>query len=171
MRSNIPSSGFATENVKPLEIETGGMEDLPEIMRIMVSAFPKTYGESWNNNQSRSMLSLPGTQLFLAKFERKICGFAICRIAAGEEELLMIAVDPEYRQTGIATMLLEEITSRAEEAGVDVIFLEVRSNNPAQILYKRQGFEKIGKRAAYYTGEDNVKYDAITYRKMLKSSE
>lgn len=171
MKSKAPISDVAPEYVDPLTIEVGGIEHLPEVMRIMEIAFPKAFGESWNNNQSRSMLSLPGTELFLARFEQYICGFAICRIVASEEELLMIAVDPSYRQSGVATMMLQDIISKAKETGVEAIFLEVRSNNPAQILYERQGFEKIGNRAAYYTGEDGIKYDAITYRKMLKSGD
>ncbi|GAB5488570.1 MAG: ribosomal protein S18-alanine N-acetyltransferase [Parasphingorhabdus sp.] len=166
------SSSANAEHAKPkgFSFEFGGIEDLPDVMRIMERAFPKTYGESWNNNQSRSMLSLPRTQLLLAKLNNSICGFAICRAVAGEQELLMIAVDPDFRQMGVATSLLQEITTRAEDENIEVIFLEVRSNNPAQSLYQRHGFEKIGVRAAYYTGENKAKYDAITYRKLLKNS-
>jgi len=153
-----------------LRFEYGSMENLPDVMAVMESAFSKTYGESWNNNQCRSMLSLPGTHLLLTWLDRKLLGFAICRAVAGEEELLMIAVAPQYRKLGIAALLLQKITERAEAENIEVIFLEVRSNNPAQSIYKRHGFKKIGIRADYYTGANKVKYDAITYRKLLKSN-
>ncbi len=169
MINDESSSNSVSNKLGKLKVAVGGIEDLSEVMFVMERSFSKTYGESWNNNQSRSMLSLPGTQLFLARLGDELCGFAICRIVAGEEELLMIAVDPAFRKIGIATSLLKEITLRAIEQGVEVIFLEVRANNPAQSLYQRQGFEKIGVRTAYYTGRNKVKYDANTYRKLLQS--
>lgn len=168
MTENRTSETIPEGRLEDLRFEYGSIEDLPDVMTVMERAFSKTYGESWNNNQCRSMLSLPGTHLLLTWLDRKLLGFAICRAVADEEELMMIAVDPQYRKLGIAASLLQKITERAEAANIEVIFLEVRSNNPAQSIYKKQGFEKIGVRAAYYTGANKVKYDAITYRKLLK---
>lgn len=163
------SSKSRRYNLKELGFEYGGIENLSEVMTVMERAFPKIYGESWNNNQCRSMLSLPGTKLLLVRLGQDLCGFSICRTVIDEQELLMIAVDPTFQKTGIASSLLNEIALRAKEENVEIIFLEVRSNNPAQSLYQKHGFEKIGVRAAYYTGTDKVKYDANTYRKLLKN--
>lgn len=154
-----------------LQFDYGGIENLPEVMTVMARSFSEIYGESWNNNQCRSMLNLPGTRLLLANLDNELSGFAITRTILGEEELLMIAVEPTFRKLGIGTSLLQQITTRAMEEEVEVIFLEVRSNNPAQALYKRLGFEKIGVRASYYTGSEKMKYDANTYRKLLKTGE
>ena len=164
------STAIEQGRLDDLRFEYGGVENLPEVMTVMERSFSKTYGESWNNNQCRSMLSLPGTHLLLTWLDSKLLGFAICRAVADEEELLMIAVDPQYRKMGIAASLLQKITARAKEENIEVIFLEVRSNNPAQSIYIRHGFEKIGVRASYYTGANRVKYDAITYRKLLKGT-
>lgn len=168
MTENKTSATIPEGRLEYLRLEYGSIENLPDVMTVMERAFSKTYGESWNNNQCRSMLSLPGTRLLLTWLDGKLLGFAICRAVADEEELLMIAVDPQYRNLGIAALLLKKITERAEAANIAVIFLEVRSNNPAQSIYKRHGFKKIGRRADYYTGANKVKYDAITYRKLLK---
>ncbi len=170
MIENNASSLFLLNQLGDLHFEYGGLENLPEVMAVMEHSFSKTYGESWNNNQCRSMLCLPGTRLLLTRIDGDLSGFAISRAIASEEELLMIAVTPEYRKIGIATALLQQITLRARKENVEVIFLEVRSDNPAQSLYQQLGFEKIGVRAAYYTGSDEAKYDANTFRKLLKNN-
>ncbi len=150
-----------------IDLEHGGFDDLKVIMRIMKSAFSPLYGESWNEHQCRSMLALPGTQLLIASIADSPCGFTISREAAGEEELLMIAVDPEYQNTGIGLAMMQRLVEDAMKNSVTAIFLEVRSNNPAQGLYKRLGFQKIGLRPGYYTGATEEKFDAITYKKSL----
>ncbi|WP_337658492.1 ribosomal protein S18-alanine N-acetyltransferase [Sphingorhabdus sp. Alg231-15] len=150
-----------------IDLEHGSFGDLKVIMRIMGSAFSPLYGESWNEHQCRSMLALPGTQLLIASNADRPCGFTISREVAGEEELLMIAVDPQYQNTGIGLAMMRRLVEDAMKNGVTAIFLEVRSNNPAQGLYKRLGFQKIGLRPAYYTGDTEEKFDAITYKKSL----
>lgn len=63
-----------------------------------------------------------------------------------EREILNIAVDPEFRQNGIARALL---AAELERGGTH--FLEVReSNAAARRLYEMQGFETIGRRKEYY---------------------
>ncbi|MEH6757754.1 MAG: ribosomal protein S18-alanine N-acetyltransferase [Parasphingorhabdus sp.] len=147
-----------------LEREFGGFDKLHFVMPIMQVAFSSHYGESWNEHQCQSMLSLPGTQLLIASYANQPCGFAITRAVAGEEELLMIAVDPQYQNKGIGLLILKQLITDAVKTGTDAIFLEVRSNNPAQSLYQKLGFEQIGLRPAYYTGKNKEKFDAITYK-------
>ncbi|MEP3227386.1 MAG: ribosomal protein S18-alanine N-acetyltransferase [Parasphingorhabdus sp.] len=157
----------AVNEASIIALEYAGMEKLKLVMAIMNSAFSPLYGESWNEHQCRSMLCLPGTQLMIANIEDESCGFAISRSLAGEEELLMIAVSPQHQGHGIGIALLERLLDDAVRNGVSAVFLEVRSNNPAQNLYQRLGFEKIGTRPAYYTGDNKEKFDAITYKKQL----
>lgn len=161
------NQGTLADPAATLALEYGDIGQLNIVMRIMQTAFSTRYGEPWNNNQCRSMLSLPGTQLIIASYNNEPCGFTISRSVAGEEELLMIAVDPQYQNKGIGLILLKQLIADAANNSVAAVFLEVRSNNPAQNLYERLGFQKIGLRRAYYTGEGKEKFDAITYRKSL----
>ncbi len=133
-------------------------------MRVMESAFPKTYGEGWNQHQCRSMLSMPSAKLLIARREDTVCGFVISRQAADEEELLMIAVSPECRSQGVGYLLLEHMLLNARADQVSAVFLEMRADNPAARLYAKFGFREIGLREAYYTGPNSEKYDAITYK-------
>jgi ribosomal-protein-alanine N-acetyltransferase len=51
----------------------------------------------------------------------------------------------------------------AEERGSTRLFLEMREGNPAEALYRRAGFEPIGRRRNYYRGSAKGPLDAITY--------
>jgi ribosomal-protein-alanine N-acetyltransferase len=78
-------------------------------------------------------------------------GYAAFRHAAGEAELLRLAVVPGERRRGIAQALVAEGLERLEREGVQVCFLEVRVDNVSAVaLYERLGFARIGRRRGYY---------------------
>ena len=153
----------------PTEIRTGDLSDLNAVMEVMDRAFPKTYGEGWNHHQCRSMLAMPTAKLLIAARQDTACGFVISRQAADEEELLMIAVDPECQGQGIGHLLLEHMLQAARAHRVAFVFLEMRADNPAEKLYTKFGFHRIGLRKAYYTGPNMEKFDAVTYKATLSS--
>jgi ribosomal-protein-alanine N-acetyltransferase len=63
-----------------------------------------------------------------------------------------LATHPQWRRRGIAELLLIVMTERAAERGARVLTLEVRvSNHGAQALYRKYRFEVAGKRARYYS--------------------
>ena len=81
-------------------------DDLDRIMAIMEAAFDPTYGEAWSRRQVSDALLMPNTHYLLAGpdglapgDDQRAAGFAMSRGAADEEELLLIAVDPEFRAT------------------------------------------------------------------------
>ncbi len=77
--------------------------------------------------------------------------YAAFRHAAGEAELLRVAVHPAARRRGLARALLAEGFARLREARIQVCFLEVRvENKPAVALYESLGFAWVGLRRAYY---------------------
>lgn len=79
-----------------------------------------------------------------------------CVPAAGEAELLRIAVDPAHRGQGLGCSLLAACQRELAEQGMAQQFLEVRAANAAAIqLYERCGWERCGRRGGYYPdGED-----------------
>lgn len=80
--------------------------------------------------------------------------------AAGEAELLRIAVSPEARGQGLGRSLLEACQRDLAGEGLVRLFLEVRPSNAAAIgLYRACGWEPCGRRPRYYAdGEDAVLY-------------
>ena len=90
-------------------------------------------------------------------------GFALARHAAGEAELLTIAVAAERRGRGIARHLLQAMAARLAALGVAELFLEVDATNAAaRRLYAGFGFRQIGTRRGYYATSGNG--DAISMR-------
>lgn len=147
---------------------------LGPVMQVMGQAFDPLYGEAWNHSQTRSMLALPLTHVVLAETiatrmdqSGLPIGFALTRRVADEEELLLIAVAPDWRQFGAGTALLNLVLENARAAGVTRLHLEMRSNNPAIRLYSKFGFEPVGLRKDYYKGSDSRHYDALTLATML----
>jgi ribosomal-protein-alanine N-acetyltransferase len=86
--------------------------------------------------------------LFVATQGVRIAGFLAARpLAAGECEILNLAVAPEYRRQGVARALLAAFF----ESFSGAIYLEVRaSNRAARSLYKSLGFEEVTARPGYY---------------------
>ena len=78
--------------------------------------------------------------------------------AAGEAELLRIAVDPAHRGRGLGRLLLEACQRDLAEEGLVHLFLEVRVSNAAALqLYRTCGWTPCGRRPGYYPdGEDAV---------------
>jgi ribosomal-protein-alanine N-acetyltransferase len=83
-----------------------------------------------------------------------------CVPAAGEAELLRIAVDPAHRGGGLGRSLLEACQRALAEAGMTTLFLEVRPSNASAIgLYRACGWKACGRRPGYYPdGEDAALY-------------
>lgn len=80
--------------------------------------------------------------------------------AAGEAELLHIAVHPEARRQGLARQLMEASDAFLHEADILDLYLEVRTSNaPARALYEALGWQVQRVRKAYYRdGEDAAIY-------------
>jgi ribosomal-protein-alanine N-acetyltransferase len=92
-----------------------------------------------------------------------LLGFALSRHAAGEAEVLSIAVAQPERGRGIGRALMGGHLARLAAAGVTKVFLEVeRGNANAIALYRRFGFEQVGERKSYYRRGDGAGAPALT---------
>lgn len=145
---------------------------LSPIMEVMEAAFDPAYGEAWNRRQVSDALALHHTHALVVDEQgvqltgtdtSRPAGFVMTRCAADEEELLLIAVSPYFRRRGLGSILIERLVDQAAARGVRRIFLEMRRGNPAVHLYRKAGFEPIGKRPNYYRLASGDKVDAITF--------
>ena len=146
------------------------IDDLDRIMTVMEAAFDPVYGEAWNRRQVGDSLVLHNTHYLLADGHGRApaegapaAGFVMSRGALDEEELLLLAVHPDFRGCGIGTALLRRFIETAQARGKTRLYLEMREGNPAESLYLRAGFVPIGRRPNYYRRAAIAPLDAITY--------
>ena len=99
----------------------------------------------WTVGQLEEVLHSDVNSCALAEDEGLLVGFLIWQETDFEAEVLQIAVLPSYQGQKIATALFDFLPADKE------IFLEVReSNRPALLFYKKEKFEEIARRKAYY---------------------
>ena len=149
-------------------------DDIDRIMAVMQAAFAPEYGEAWNRTQVEDALLIGNCYYRLLSPDgiepadgTPAAGFFLSRQGFEEEELLLLGVAPDYRRRGIGNKLLEKLKEDAEKRGAKRLLLEMRRGNPAEFLYRDQGFEKIGERLNYYRTPSGNRLDAITFCKVI----
>jgi [ribosomal protein S18]-alanine N-acetyltransferase len=81
----------------------------------------------------------------------EIVGFIVVRLVLPEAEILNLAVNPENREQGVATSLLEVVLANLQKGKAMRLYLEVRpSNTPAISFYQKHLFTLAGVRPNYY---------------------
>jgi ribosomal-protein-alanine N-acetyltransferase len=145
-------------------------DDLDRIMAVMEEAFDPAYGEAWNRRQVSDALAMPGYHYLLAAADglppaegEAAAGFLMSRSAFDEEELLLVGVRPAMRGRGIGKSLIQQFLADAHDRGAEKVFLEMREGNPAELLYRCLGFQKIGFRPNYYRRGLIGSFDAVTF--------
>ena len=141
--------------------------DIADCMAVMATAFDPGFGEAWTAQQLRSMMSMPGSALVIGRIDDRPIGFGLLRAMAGEAELLLLAVDPDYRGSGHGRRILDRCLMVAERSGAEAVFLEVRESNPAVHLYSKAGFHQYNRRKDYYLGNGGCRYDALSFKAVL----
>jgi [ribosomal protein S18]-alanine N-acetyltransferase len=117
-------------------------------LTILASLHAACFIDAWSEATLAELLASPGVFAFMAEGAE---GFVIARAAAGEAEILSIGTVPAHRRQGIGRRLLSAAAVEARHRGAMRLVLEVAADNDAALaLYRRAGFGKVGRRAAYY---------------------
>jgi ribosomal-protein-alanine N-acetyltransferase len=100
----------------------------------------------------------------LAETNRQVIAYAGIWVVIDEGHITNVAVHPDWRDQGVATMVVLSLLDAARDKGATRFTLEVRTSNaPAIKLYEKFGFRTVGYRKHYYeNGEDAAimwKYD------------
>jgi [ribosomal protein S18]-alanine N-acetyltransferase len=123
------------------------------------------FGErAWTRQDMAELLASPGVKGLLLTHGERPVGFALCRVVSDEAELLTIAVDPACRRQGAASQILNAIVEDIVGTARD-LYLEVAVDNPGALaLYRRFGFEEVGRRTRYYERAGRERADALVLR-------
>jgi ribosomal-protein-alanine N-acetyltransferase len=97
-----------------------------------------------------------------------LAGYFLVMYAVDEAHLLDVAVAGHRHGAGLGRYLLDRIVARAREEGMASVLLEVRPTNARALhVYRRYGFEEIGRRKGYYPAHEGRREDAIVMRYMV----
>jgi [ribosomal protein S18]-alanine N-acetyltransferase len=96
-------------------------------------------------------------------------GFVLARMAAGEGEILSVAVARSHRRLGLGWQLIDAVLRRLHADRAEALFLEVDETNvPALSLYRRLGFRQVGARPNYYKSTEHGPTGALVMRRDLR---
>ncbi len=142
-----------------IEIRRLQLRDLSAIEEIERASYPTP----WSRSMFAGELAKPSSICLGATSDDRLVGYLIVSRYVDAWHVMNVAVTPEFRRRGIATMLLGtlfELTSDDDRRGYT---LEVRVSNAGAIsLYERLGFASRGLRRGYYT--DNREDALIMWR-------
>lgn len=129
------------------------LEDLEQVHAIDVLSFRLP----WSERSFRYELTgNQASRLWVAEItdpsgQTVVVGQVAIWLIIDEAHIGTIAIHPDYRRQGIGRKLLAEALLSIEKEGAKQAFLEVRrSNESAQAMYQKFGFEVVGVRPRYY---------------------
>ncbi len=107
------------------------------------------FPDPWSANSLRDMMSEPHTLYLVAVLDGRLVGYCGTRMVLDEGDILRIAVEEKYRGQGIGSALLDNVLKQTPQ--ILSWNLDVREHNDSAIaLYRKFGFQTIGKRKRYY---------------------
>ncbi len=131
-----------------IEICLAALSDAPMIAELEAECF----SSPWSENAVKETMSNGSSVFLVAKKEGRICGYIGSYYACDEGYITNVAVSGKHRRKGIGALLIKELIAKGQELKLRFWTLEVRvSNAPAIALYEKEGFERIGKRARFYS--------------------
>jgi ribosomal-protein-alanine N-acetyltransferase len=143
------------EHPEPYAVDTMTEGDLEHVLTIERTAF----AAPWSRESFRYELANPRAGNLVVRRGPEVLGYVCVWAIAGELKINNIAVRADVRGQGLGAALLEAAIALGRARGCVEATLEVRpSNLSAASLYRRLGFQVVGRRKAYYqdTGEDAI---------------
>jgi [ribosomal protein S18]-alanine N-acetyltransferase len=121
--------------------------DAPDLSALHGAAFHR----GWSEDEFERLLIDRAVVAHRITIGRRLVGFIISRIVAGEAEILSVAVTSARRGKGLGRQMLNLHMRRLAGLGTRTVFLEVGEDNAAaNRLYQRAGFRAVGRREGYY---------------------
>ncbi|MBQ4544889.1 MAG: ribosomal protein S18-alanine N-acetyltransferase [Oscillospiraceae bacterium] len=131
-----------------VSIRLAEKRDIPHIAELERSCF----SSPWSETAIAETMERPESVFLVAEVCSNVCGYVGAYYVLDEGYITNIAVSPSNRRCGIGFALISELIKKGEALDLSFWTLEVRvSNIAAQTLYKKLGFESVGRRPRFYT--------------------
>lgn len=121
------------------------------------------FADPWSETSIASELQNRLALWLVAVNDDAVVAYVGSQTAAGETDMMNIAVHPDWRRRGLAESLIAILIQTLQNQGSSSLTLEVRASNAGAIaLYEKLDFVQVGLRRNYYR---NPKEDALILRK------
>ncbi len=110
---------------------------------------------AWSESQIAEMITNKNALYLTAVAHGRVCGILSVYLVCGEGQIINLAVLPEHRRHGAASMLMCEAERMLCEQKAETVTLEVSCENTGAIaFYEKWGFVTVGTRKGFYYGTD-----------------
>jgi ribosomal-protein-alanine N-acetyltransferase len=134
---------------------------------LLASLHARAFDRGWSAAEIAKLMENTAVFAVISRTVDAPHGFAMAWAAAGDAELLTVAVVPEARRRGVGASLVTAAGVTALVRGAASMHLEVaEDNDAARALYKKLGYQESGRRPGYYASEGGFT-DAIVMRRTL----
>lgn len=130
-------------NLRPMQVA-----DIPRVMAIEREVFPSPWpAHAYRYELTQNTLS----HCYVLEMEDELVGYGCMWLVVDEAHVSTLAVAPSQRGRGLGELVLLALLREAIALEALTATLEVRvSNQTAQALYAKYGFEVVGWRKRYY---------------------
>lgn len=137
--------------LEELTVAQANPENARALWEVAESAYKK--GSPWSVKDFEEIIAAGNAIILRALLPNgETVSFVIASQTMIELDIYMVASKKDYQGQGIAQQLFEKLIADFRAKGLENIFLEVRESNlPAYHLYRKLGFQSIGRRKAYYS--------------------
>ena len=144
---------MSEKNIRIVPMNADHLEELERLERICFS-------RPWSRRMLAEELVNDCAAFLVAEdSDGAVLGYAGLLVMMDEGYITNVAVFPEYRRLGVAGKIIEVYMNFARANQLAFLTLEVRPSNEAALaLYRRFGFEEVGRRKNY---SDLPKEDAL----------
>lgn len=146
----------------------------PDALSEIAQLDQRCFGGLWSLAGYERELASPNSDLLVLKLDNKIpgafssrdqqaprlgttlLGVGCCWAILDEAHITLLGITPQFQGQGLGQWLLLQLLWVARDRNLPRATLEVRASNvPALSLYKKFGFQIVGRRKRYYdNGED-----------------
>jgi len=138
-----------------------------EQAEVLGALHARAFDKPWTVAEIAKLMENSAVFALISRNGATMQGFVMAWAAAGDAELLTVAVAPEARRKGVGASLVTSAGVAALVRGAVSMHLEVAEDNTAaRALYAKLGYQEAGRRSAYYGGPAGS-VDAIVMRRTL----
>jgi len=131
-----------------VEIREMELEDLPRVYALGEAVFtadkwPSLY-RTWDEYEAVQLFNSDGDFCFVAELNDEVVGFALGSLIDKRKSawsygyLTWLAVDPKIKRSGVASLLMEEITEAFIRAGARMMIVDTDADNETAISFFRR---------------------------------